>query len=144
MKYYFFILTVFLCSCSSLLFEKSSDNSLTTQLVKLDSAKIFYKVNDLPKYALAFLKRENIVMTDTGSSYMNTDVHFDNVTPTSRIVFGGSTDKDLTFIVYESQGITTQSQLIVLKPFAKKKVSVEQKFINCRPLTFLDLKKCIQ
>jgi hypothetical protein len=71
-------------------------------------------------------------------------VHFDNVTPTSRIVFGGSAGKDLTFIVYESQGITTQSQLIVLKPLAKKEVSVEQKFIDCRPLTFLALKKCIQ
>lgn len=144
MKYHLFIGTVFLTSCSSLLFEKQSDNSLTTQLVKFDSAKLIYKVNNLPKYALAFLKRENIVLADIDSFYVNTDVHFDKITPTSRIVFGGSAGKNLTFIVYESQGITTQSKLVVFKPLAKKEVRLEQKYINCRPLTFLDLKKCIQ
>lgn len=144
MKYYYLILSLVFYSCSSLIkFETPSNINLTNQLAIVDSAKLIYEVNKLPEFALAFLRKEKLVMTDANKFYVNTDVRFDNVTPNSKIVFCGWASKELYFIVYESQRITTQSQLIVFKILNKKYINVEEKFIACRPLTFLDLKICI-
>ncbi len=141
---YFTLLTIILCGCkSSMMFENHTDNSLISQLDRFDTAKLFFKLSEMPKPASAFLKRDHIVLADTGKSYNKTDLNFDYSTPNARIIFGGWLSQNLFFVMYESQGIATQSHLLVFKRNDNKTIDVEQKFIDCRPSTFSDLKKCI-
>jgi len=124
--------------------KKSLENELQYQLKEADSAKLIFEVKNLPKRVIAFFKQEYIVLADTGKYYNATDLRFDYTTPNARIVFGGSVSKDFGFALYESQGITTQSHLLIFKFQEAKEIYVERKIINCRPVDFLSLKNCLR
>ena len=98
----------------------------------------------MPKFTSTLLKKEYIVLTDTGKNYNKTDLNFDTKSPNARIIFGGWATKDLAFVLFENDGIESQSHLLVFKTIDKKNTAIESKFLNCRPVNFSALKNCFR
>jgi|GEM_PF-2062650 len=147
MKHYF-ALIILCCLLGCAHTSKTSVVSksiLFDEILKSDSVvKKIEKVECLPKTFRKYLKEKGVILTEAGKKYNELDISFDSNEPNARMLYGGWVRKNLGFVIYESGGLTRQTNFVVFKTEKKILDEVAFKFITCFPRELQELKNCLR